>query len=144
MTDLPDELAGLAPEQVLAFLREASDETLLERVRAIGTATVLGLVFDGWATQVPSRPGRAPGVLLFALDDDGSTHRYALQLDALGAQHVAGTGVSARSTVRTSVLRFLRVAAGAQDPKRLVLTGRMRIGGDALWAVTTLSGMRRE
>ncbi len=144
MTDLPDELAGLSPDVVLAFLREASDEALLERVHAIGTATVLGLVFDGWAAQVPSRPGRAPGVLLFALDDDGTTHRHALEVDGPGAQHLAGKGVSARSTVRTSVLRFLRVAAGAQDPKRLVLTGRMRIGGDALWAVTTLAGMRRE
>ena len=40
-------------------------------------------------------------------------------------------------------MRFLRVAAGAEDPKRAFLLGRLRLSGDAWWAVRTLSAMDR-
>ncbi len=143
MTDLPDELAGLSAEQVLTFLREAPDDELRARVHAIGTATVLALVFAGWAARIPARAGRSAGLLLFELDDDGAVHRHGLDLGPAGARAVGEPDGPARSTLRTSVLRFLRVAAGAQDPTRLVLTGRLRIGGDTVWAVTTLAGMQR-
>lgn len=139
---LPDGLSGLSPEQVMSFLRTASDDEVRLRVRGLGVATVLGLLFDGWAQRVPPRPGRAPGVLVFGLDDDGRDHRHALALSPDGARRVGPDDERPRATLSTSVVRFLRVAAGAQDPKRLVLTGRMRVSGDILWAVTTLSGMR--
>ncbi|HEU0104011.1 MAG TPA: SCP2 sterol-binding domain-containing protein [Mycobacteriales bacterium] len=140
--ELPDELAGLTPEEVLAFLREAGDDEIRDRVHGIGTATVLGLVFDGWAARVTAT-GLAPGLLLFALDDDGREHRHALELGPTGAQHRAEPGDPPRATLRTTLVRFLRVAAGAQDPKRLVLTGRLRLGGDVVWAVTSLAGLQR-
>ncbi len=142
MTDLPGELAGLTPDEVLAFLREAPDDAVRERVHAIGTGLVLTLVFDGWAARIEG-PARAPGLLLFALDDGGVVHRHGLALSAAGARHIAEPVEAPRATVRTTLVRFLRVAAGAQDAKRLVVTGRMRIGGDVLWAVTSLAGMRR-
>lgn len=145
MSELPEELAGRTPEEVLAFLREASDDELRRQVQAIGTARVLGLVFAGWAQRVP--PGsRSPGLLVFALADDAGDgvveHRHGLRLSPEGAQAADTPEDPARATVRTSVLRFLRVAAGAADPKRLVLTGRMRLGGDVVWAVVTLAGLR--
>jgi hypothetical protein len=140
--ELPDELAGLSPDEVLAFLRTASDDEVRERVHGIGTATVLGLLFDAWAARVTAA-ARSDGLLGFELDDDGALHRHALQLSADGAVHVAEPAERVRATVRTTVVRFLRVAAGAQDPKRLVFTGRMRLGGDAVWAVTSLAGLQR-
>lgn len=143
MTGLPDELSGLDPEEVLSFLREAPDDAVRERVHAMGTATVLDLLFDAWADRVVPRVARGPGLLLFVLDDDGTPHRHALQLSPAGARHVAEPGPSSRATLRTSLVRFLRVAAGAQDPKRLVLTGRLRLGGDTIWAVTTLAGLQQ-
>ena len=141
MTGLPEGLAGRTPEEVLAFLRTATDDEVRDEVHEIGTGVVLDLVFDGWARRFAARPGRAPGVLAFELDDDGTVHRQLLSVDEGGARHVADG--PARATMRTTLVRFLRVAAGAQDPKRLVLTGRLRLGGDALWAVAALAGSQR-
>ena len=141
--DLPEELRGLDPEEVLAFLRTASDAEIAERVHAMGTARVLELVFQGWTQRITPREGRSPGLLVFALDDDGTEHRHGLVLGPEGAVAVTEPAEPARSTLRTTLVRFLRVAAGAQDPKRLVLTGRLRLGGDALWAVTTLAGLQQ-
>lgn len=141
MSGLPDGVAGRTPEEVLAFLRTASDHEVRDRVHEIGTGVVLDLVFDGWAERFAARPGRAPGVLAFELDDDGTLHRQLLSVDEGGARHVDDG--AARATMRTTLVRFLRVAAGAQDPKLLVLTGRLRLGGDAMWAVTALAGSRR-
>jgi hypothetical protein len=142
VSELPPELAGSTPEEVLAFLREADDDAIRERVHRIGTSTVLRLVFDAWAARVTAAD-RAAGVLLFALDDDGSVHRHALDLGPAGARHLADPAPPVRATISTTLVRFLRVAAGAQDPKRLVFTGRMRLGGDVLWAVPTLAGLQR-
>jgi len=143
VTDLPDELDGRSAEEVLAFLRTADDDAVRAAVHGIGTARVLDLVFDGWAVRVGVRPGRQPGLLLFEVDDDGSPHRHALALTEGGARHLAEPQEKIRATVRTSLVRFLKVAAGAQDPKRLVVTGRMRLSGDLVWAVATLAGMQQ-
>jgi hypothetical protein len=141
--DLPEELRGLDPEEVIAFLREASDAEIADRVHRMGTARVLDLVFQGWTERIEPRDGRSPGLLVLALDDEGTEHRHGLVLTPAGATAVREPVEPARATLRTSLVRFLRVAAGAQDPKRLVLTGRMRFGGDALWAVTTLAGLQQ-
>lgn len=142
MTELPDELGGLTPEQVLAFLRTAKDGEIRSRVHEIGTGTVLGLVFQAWAARVVAG-SRRPGLLLFALDDDGEVHRLGLELTPEGAEHRVEPPGPARATVTTTLVRFLRVAAGAQDPQRLVLTGRMRLSGDLVWAVSSLVGLKR-
>lgn len=140
MTELPEGLAGRDPEEVLAFLREATDDELTAEVHALGTPVVLTLLFDAWAARVPAAR-RSAGLLVVELDDDGTTYRHGLELSDAGAVHRPDPS-GGRASLRTSVVRFLRVAAGAQDPKRLVLTGRLRLGGDVVWAVTTLSGMQ--
>jgi len=138
--ELPEELSGRTPEEVLAFLREASDDEVRDAVHGIGTAVVLDLLFTGMAGRLDVRPGRAAGRLAFVLDDDGVEHVHLVEVDAAGARVVA-LGPRARATLRTTLVRFLRVAAGAADPKRMFLTGRLRIGGDPLWAARTLGGM---
>ena len=140
--DLPEQLRGRTPEEVLAFLRSAGDNELMAQVREIGVPPLLALVFRAWSHRVDARASRAAGVLVFVLDDEGVTHRHGLALGPDGATAVADPP-QPRASVSTSVLRFLRVAAGAQDPKRLVLTGRMRLGGDVVWAVTTLAGLQQ-
>ena len=138
--ELPERLAERSPEEVLAFLRTASDDEVRAAVHEIGTAVVLDLLFSGMAGGFGAQPGRRPGRLGFALDDDGTEHVYVLELDEGGASRVPA-GPRVRATLRTTLVRFLRVAAGATDPKLLVLTGRLRITGDPLWAVTTLAGL---
>jgi len=142
VTDLPDELAGRSPEEVLAFLRTSDDDAIREAVHGIGTPVVLGLVFTGMAGRYGPKPGRGTDRLAFALDDDGTEHVHVVELDAAGARTVA-PGSKPRATLSTTLVRFLRVAAGAEDPKKAFLLGRLRLSGDAFWAVRTLASMDR-
>ena len=99
MTDLPEELAGRSPEEVLAFLREADDEAIRDAVHGIGTDVVLDLLFTGMAGRFGARPGRSADRLAFALDDDGAEHVHVLELDAEGARTVP-PGPRVRATLR--------------------------------------------
>ena len=132
-----------SPEKVLAFLRTASEDQIREAVHDIGTPTALAVVFGGMAERFGLRPGRVPGLLVVELDDDGVLHRHGVQVSEGGASHVADPAGAARGTLRTTLVRFLRIAAGAEDPKRLVVTGRLKLSGDVLWTVTTLGSLRR-
>ena len=140
--DLPEQLRGRTPDEVLGFLRSASDDELLAQVRDLGVPVLLELVFGAWAQRIDAKESRGAGVLVFVLDDEGVTHRHGLALGPGGATAVADPPQT-RASVSTSVLRFLRVAAGAADPKLLVLTGRLRLGGDVVWAVATLAGLQQ-
>lgn len=136
--DLPEGLAGRSPEEVLTFLREAGDDEIRAAVHGIGTSVVLDLLFAGMAQRFGPRPGRRPDRLAFALDDDGVEHLHVVELFDAGAR-VVEPGPRARATLRATLVRFLRVAAGAADPVRMLLTGRLRISGDPLWAARVLS-----
>lgn len=138
--ELPDELAGRTPEQVLAFLRTAPDDEVRDTVHRIGTPVVLDLLFTGMAGRFGPKAGRRPDRLAVELDDDGTPYVRVLALDERGAT-VVPAGPRARATLRTSLVDFLRVAAGAADPVRMLLTRRLRITGDALWVATTLRGL---
>lgn len=142
MSDLPEALAGRSPEEVLAFLREADDDAVREAVHDIGTPVVLDLLFTGMAGRFGPRPGRGRHRLAFVLSDDGAEHLRVLEFDSSGARTVA-PGPPARATLRTTLVWFLRVAAGAEDPRRAFLLGRLRISGDPIWAARTLGSMRR-
>lgn len=130
-------------EEVLAFLRRAGDDQIRDAVHAFGTEEVLGLVMGGMAARFGLRPGRLPGLLVVELDDDGTLHRHGIAVTEGGARHLPEPQDRARATVRTTVVRFLRVAVGSQDPKRLVVTGRLKLSGDVVWAVTTLASLKR-
>jgi len=138
--ELPEELAGRTPEEVLAFVREADDAALREAVHGIGTPVVLDLLFTGMAGRFGPEPRRRAARLAFVLDDDGALHERVLELDAQGARVVA-PGPRPRATMQVTVVRFLRVAAGAADPKWMFVTGALRISGDPLWAARTLGGL---
>lgn len=140
MTELPDALAGRTPEQVLAFLRTAGDDELRAAVHGIGTGVVLDLLFTGMAGRFASDPRRRGGRMAFDVDDDGVRHVRVLQIDGQGARVVAA-GPRPRATLRASLVRFLRVASGAADPKALLLTRRLKVSGDLLWLATTLGGL---
>lgn len=128
---------------MLAFLRRAGDDKIRDAVHAFGTEEVLELVMTGMAGRFELRPGRLPGLLVLELDDEGTSHRHGIFVSEGGAKHVPDPQDQPRATVRTTVVRFLRIVVGSQDPKRLVVTGRVRLHGDVVWAVTTLASLRK-
>ena len=129
---------------MVAFLESASEPDIAAAVDELGVPAVLDVVFDGMADRFGVRPGRLPGTLAFALDHGGTTYERGVALTEGGARVVSEAADLAdpRATMRLTLVRLLRVAVGAQDPKRLAVLGRLRLSGDVVWAVTTLGSLR--
>ncbi len=131
------------PDDVVAFLKTSSEPEIAVAVDELGVPVVLDVVFDGMAERFGVRPGRLPGTLAFRLDHDGTTYARGVSLTEGGARSVSEPTelVDPRATLRLSLVRLLRVAVGVQDPKRLAVTGRLRLSGDVVWAITTLGSL---
>jgi hypothetical protein len=92
------------------------------------------------------------GLMPGELTDAGRRERGAIQWRISGAQGGDGydrwfvvlhegraevgrdLGVKPRVTFTVGPLDFLRLATGAADPRRLLMTRRLRIRGDLIWA----------
>lgn len=138
-----DETSPSLPEDVVTFLKTSSEPEIAAAVDELGVPVVLDVVFDGMAERFGVRPGRVPGTLKFALDHGGTTYERGVALTEGGARALVDRAelVGPRATMRLSLVRLLRIAVGVQDPKRLVLAGRLRLSGDVVWAVTTLGSL---
>ncbi len=135
---------GVNLDDVLTFLKTSSEPEIGAAVDELGVPVVLDVVFDGMAERFGVRPERVPGTLAFWLDHDGSTYERGVSLTEGGARSVSEPAdlVDPRATLRLSLVRLLRVAVGVQDPKRLAVTGRLRLSGDVVWAITTLGALK--
>ncbi len=131
-------------DDVTTFLKSSSEAEIATAVDDLGVPVVLDVVFDGMAERFGVRPGRLPGTLAFGLDHGGTTYARGVALTEGGARSVTEPAdlVDPRATMSLSLVRLLRVAVGVQDPKRLALTGRLRLSGDVVWAITTLGSLK--
>lgn len=143
--DPDDVFSSQNPDAVVAFLKTAREDEIAGAVDRLGAPVVLDVVFDGMAERFGVRPGRLPGTLAFALDHGGTSYARGVALSEGGARalHEACDLVEPRATLALSLVRLLRVAVGVQDPKRLAVTGRLRLSGDMVWAVSTLGSLKQ-
>ncbi|MCW2620574.1 MAG: hypothetical protein JWL64_176 [Frankiales bacterium] len=127
---------------VVELLRITPERELPERLQELGAAEVLDLVLQDLTSRFRSQPGRLPGLLSLELSDRGQTYVRSLLIGEDGARPAEPLpGEEPRATLRTSLVRFLRVSVGAQDPRRLLLMRRMKVTGDLTWTVATLGSL---
>ena len=134
------DLSGWSEHEVRAFLQSSDRDEITRAVRDIGVARVLDTVFPGLAAAFGPDRRRRPGRLSFQLAEGPDHHLRATDLDKTGGR-VAPAG-DATATIAVSVVHFLQLGVGAVDAPRLVLTRRLSLSGDRLWAVSVLRGLR--
>ena len=133
------DLHGWTEEQIRVFLREQPQDEIRAAVRDLGTEQVLIGIFGGMAGRFSPDSRRSAGRLLFVLTDVDQQHRHALDLGPDGASVAAVDGP--RATITVDVVRFLQLGVGAADAGRLLLTRRLRVGGDRLWTAVVMRGL---
>ena len=90
----------------------------------------LQLFFETIAGGLDSGAAAEPGVLQWEFRDAEPWHVVIANGDTRAER---GLSPSARVTLKSSLEDFVDVAAGQQDPRKLIMRGRMRYRGDLRW-----------
>jgi hypothetical protein len=111
-------------------------EQLAEGMR-LNREPILAEVFRRWPERLTDRGRRENGVILWRIAEGGGADGYDRWYVILGAGECrTARDLERRPRVTFTVgpVDFLRIATGTADPLRMVLTRRLRMRGDLLWA----------
>jgi hypothetical protein len=118
------------------MVRSMPPEQLAEGMR-LNREPILSEVFRRWPERLTDRGRRENGVIRWRIADgsgaDGYDHWYVV---LGGGECRTGRDLDRRPRITFTVgpLDFLRLATGEANPLRMVLTRRLVMRGDLLWA----------
>lgn len=132
--------ADVAPETLVAAVRQTSDEDLLALMARdeVRPAAVEGILARLHEYAVPERLAELRGVVRFDLERRGDLlERHGLAFDGGGMRLLSGMPATEPTDVvlRTSLLRFVRIVSGERNAGLEYLGGTLDIDGDALLAL---------
>lgn len=111
------------------------DTIITEGIRAAGTERVLDRMFDEMAARF--RGGKAGNVdadVQWSIEIRGEVHHYALHMRAGNCEARKGEVEDPRVAFRTDLGAFARLVTGQANPVALVVTRRLKVRGDLLFA----------
>ena len=126
---------GFDTAALARILRSMPPEELAEGVR-VNRDALLGQAFARFADQLSDVGRRQRGVIKWRISgaDDGGHDRWFVVLRDGSCEAGRDLDLRPRVTLTVGALDFLRLVTGNADPARLVLSRRLRIRGDLLWA----------
>jgi len=129
---------------LMAMVQGRSDEQITAGVEARGAEKVLGRIFDGMAEAfVPERAAGQDAVIQYHVAVSDTTHSYRLKVANGKCEVLRGTGGPARVTLTMAVPDFLRLVAGELGGMWALMTGKLKVQGDLLFA-RTMQGWFRQ
>ena len=121
-----------------------SDEQINAEVQKQGVDKVLGDVFTAMAAAFDAQAAAGQSAIVqYDVTASDGVHAYQLKCgDGKCVVQKAG-GEAARVTLSLSVPDFLRLIGGKLDGMQAFMSGKLRIGGDMMFAQTMQSWFRR-
>jgi putative sterol carrier protein len=141
MADQPSfSVDEISPEQFAQMVGGASDEQILEAIRAGGTKTVLDRIFQGMQQRfVPEKAQGVDAMIQFVVTDEGQEYPYAVAVRD-GRCDVAGAMAdSPKVTLTMDLVSFARLTAGQAQGPQLFMTGKLKVSGDLMFATRVTS-----
>jgi putative sterol carrier protein len=123
------------PEDLAILIKGLSDEEISQGIAAAGVEAVLQRIFA--TMQSMFRPERAEGqdgIVQWEVDDGASTHVYHVITDAGTCRTAAGPADAPKATLSFTLANFVRFMAGEMNGIQAFMTGKVRIGGDVMYA----------
>ena len=141
MVEQPDaDVTQVTPEQFAELVGQATDEEIAQVVRAVGVDATLDRIFQGFEERF--RPEKAQGVsavVQFVITDDGSEHAHRVSIDNGTCSAEPGRTDNAKTTLTTDVVSFCKLIAGKEDGTQLFMAGKLRVGGDLMFATRIMT-----
>jgi len=128
-----------------ALVEGRSDEEINQFVKTRGVDTVLGEIFNGMAAAfVPEQAAGQSAVVQYDVAAEDGSHSYQLKVADGKCAMAKGAAEPARITLGLSLPDFLRLIAGKLDGMQAFMSGKLRIGGDMMFAQVMQSWFRRQ
>jgi putative sterol carrier protein len=124
-----------ARQELAASIEGRSDEEIVKGCEAQGIDNVLGQVFAGMGQAfLPEKAGAQSAVIQYDVTAAGRTHTYQLKCAAGKCEVVKGGGEPARVTLTLSLPDFLRLVSGKLNGMQAFMAGKLKLGGDMMFA----------
>lgn len=121
-----------------------SDQEIASEVQKQGVDTVLGQVFGAMAAAfVPVAAAGQSAIVQYDVTAPDGVHGY--QLKCAGGKCVVhkANGEAARVTLSLALPDFLRLIGGKLDGMQAFMSGKLRLGGDMMFAQTMQTWFKR-
>jgi len=124
-----------ARQELAASLEGRSDDEIVKGVEAQGIDTVLKQIFQGMAEAfLPDKAGAQSAIIQYDVTANGKTHSYQLKCGDGKCVPVAGAAGPARVTLTLSLPDFLRLVSGKLNGMQAFMAGKLKLGGDMMFA----------
>ena len=128
-----------------ALIEGQSDEAITAEVQKQGVDKVLGEVFTAMgAAFVPEAAAGQSAIVQYDVTAADGTHSYQLKVADGKCVVQKGAGEPARVTLTLALADFLKLIGGKLDGMQAFMSGKLRIGGDMMFAQTMQSWFRRQ
>ena len=127
-----------------ALIDGRSDEQINSEVGKQGVDKVLGDVFSAMAAAfVPSAAAGQSAIVQYDVSASDGVHSYQLKCGDGKCVVQKGGGEPSRITLGLSLPDFLRLIGGKLDGMQAFMSGKLKIGGDMMFAQTMQSWFAR-
>jgi putative sterol carrier protein len=129
------DIDAMTPEEFAQIMADSDDKRVRQVLEDAGTKRALDRVFAIKQERfLPDKAGDRSATVQWRITDGDDVHRYVVEIDDGTCRTRSGEADDPDATIKIDVVRFLRVAAGQANPTRLLLTRKLKVGGDVVLA----------
>lgn len=134
-SEAPDPGAITAEEFARLVATWEDDSIITEGIRAVGVDRVLERILGEMCRRLRAeQAGDLDATVQWVVEVRGERHAYALHVRDGECTVESGEAPDPRVTFRLDLASFARLVTGQANPFSLLLTRRMRVSGDLLFA----------
>jgi hypothetical protein len=135
---LGDMIGQISTPKDLAALLDApgvDDAVINQFVTTVGTDRVLDRLFTLMGTRfLPEKAGADAGVVEWTIQTDDGPRVYHVTISGGRAEGARGPAPRARTTLRLNTPNLMRLCSGKLNGVTAVITGKIKLGGDLMFA----------
>lgn len=124
-------------KQLSEMLENRSDADILSALAELGVESSLEKVFDGMTKAfLPAQATGQAAVIQWDVNANGTVHSFQLKVADGKCTIQKGAADKARVTLGVDVPTFLRVITGKINGQQAFFTGKLKLAGDMMFAMT--------
>ena len=127
-------IGQMSPDEFRQWAKSTSEADIKSQVRATGVDQTLDGLFQGMQEAfLPDKAKGVDAVIQYIVTDEGKEYPYTLSIKD-SACTLKKEKAAAKVTLGIDLLSFLKLMGGAADGTQLYTAGKLKIGGDMMFA----------
>jgi len=131
------QIVANTPRELAALIEGRSDAEINETVQALGPETALQKVFEGMMQAfLPDKAKGQSAVIQWDIAAPSGALTYQVKVDGGTCSFAKGAGDKARVTLNAALPDFLRIITGKLNGQQAFFSGKLKLSGDMMFAMT--------